>query len=135
MPTGRVLLVDDDPAVRKALRRLIHGAGYHVEAFADAAGYLKARAAQPPACLVLDIRMPVMNGFELQARIAGTSHALPIVFITGHGDEDVRAQALASGAIDVLVKPIDEAVLIAAIEKALDSTSPGAEGQTRPRMG
>jgi FixJ family two-component response regulator len=116
-----VFLVDDDPSVRKALRRLIVAAGFEVESFADAAGYLVAPPAEPPACLLLDIRMPVMNGFELQTAVAGTSRELPIVFITGHGDEDVRTQALGSGAVDVLFKPIDDAVLIAAIEKALAS--------------
>lgn len=121
MSRGMVFLVDDDPSVRKALRRLIVAAGFEVEAFADAAGYLSAPPAEPPACLVLDIRMPVMNGFELQAAVAGTGRELPIVFITGHGDEGVRTRALLSGAVDVLLKPIDEAVLIAAVEKALGS--------------
>jgi FixJ family two-component response regulator len=123
MPRGRVFLIDDDPSVRKALQRLIVAAGFDVRSFSDAAAYLAAAVPESPACLVLDIRMPGMNGFELQSAGAGTGRALPIVFITGHGDEDVRAQALGSGAVDVLFKPIDEAVLIAAIEKALVSPS------------
>jgi FixJ family two-component response regulator len=119
VPEGTVFLVDDDASVRKALQRLIRAAGYDVESFADAAEYLARPAPSPPACIVLDIRMPVMTGFELQSAIAGTSRALPVVFITGHGDEDVRAQALQAGAVDVLFKPIDEEALVAAIEKAL----------------
>ncbi len=120
MTRGTVFLVDDDASVRKALQRLIRAAGYDVESFADAAGYLASPAPSLPACIVLDIRMPTMSGFELQSAIAGTSRALPIVFITGHGDEAVRSQALEAGAVDVLFKPIDEEELVSAIEKALE---------------
>jgi len=91
-----------------------------LESFADAAGYLASPLPSPPACIVLDIRMPVMTGIELQSAIAGTERALPVVFITGHGDEDVRSQAIEAGAVDVLFKPIDEEELVSAIEKALE---------------
>jgi FixJ family two-component response regulator len=121
MTRGTVFLVDDDPSVRKALQRLIRAAGYDVESFPDAAGYLAAEPPSAPACMVLDIRMPAMSGFELQSAIAGTSRALPVVFITGHGDETVRTQALEAGAVDVLFKPIDEEELVSAIEKALET--------------
>jgi len=119
MTRGTVFLVDDDPSVRKALQRLIRAAGYDVESFADAAGYLAAAPPSSPACIVLDIRMPAMTGFELQSAIAGTSRALPVVFITGHGDDDIRARALSAGAVDVLFKPLDEGVLFEAIDRAL----------------
>jgi FixJ family two-component response regulator len=121
MTRGTVFLVDDDASVRKALHRLIRAAGYDVESFPDAAGYLASPAPSLPACIVLDIRMPTMSGFELQSAIAGTSRALPVVFITGHGDEAVRSQALEAGAVDVLFKPIDEEELVSAIEKALET--------------
>ena len=121
MTRGTVFLVDDDPSVRKALQRLIRAAGYDVESFADAAGYLAAAPPSSRACIILDIRMPAMTGFELQNTIAGTSRALPVVFITGHGDDTVRAQALEAGAVDVLFKPIDEEELVSAIEKALEA--------------
>ena len=120
MTRGTVFLVDDDASVRRALQRLIRAAGYDVESFPDAAGYLASPAPSLPACIVLDIRMPTMSGFELQSAIAGTSRALPVVFITGHGDEAVRSQALEAGAVDVLFKPIDEEELVSAIEKALE---------------
>ena len=119
MGQGTVILIDDDASVRKALQRLIRAAGYPVESFADAASYLAWPATPRPACIVLDIRMPAMTGFDLQNAIAGTTRSLPVVFITGHGDEDVRTQALQAGAVDVLFKPIDEEALVAAIEKAL----------------
>jgi FixJ family two-component response regulator len=121
VPQGTVFLVDDDASVRKALQRLIRAAGYEVESFADAAEYLARPAPSPPACIVLDIRMPAMTGFDLQSAIAGTSRALPVVFITGHGDEDVRTQGLEAGAVEVLFKPIDEEALVAAIERALSA--------------
>ena len=118
--TATVFLVDDDASVRKALKRLIHAAGYGVETFEDAAAFLEGYAApRARACLVLDIRMPGMSGLELQQALNGTGRALPIVFITGHGDEDARSQALAFGAVDVLHKPLDERVLLEAIERAL----------------
>jgi FixJ family two-component response regulator len=115
-----VCVIDDDTSVRKALRRLIRSAGHRVEVFASAAAYLEATPPLAPACLVLDMRMPGMSGLELQQRLQGTPRKFPIVFITGHGDEDVRSQAMASGAVDVLDKPLDETVLLTAIERALD---------------
>lgn len=119
MGRGKVFVIDDDRSVRKGLGRLIRGGGYEVELLADAASYLACPAPPAPACLVLDIRMSGMSGMELQSAIAGTPLALPIVFITGHGDEDVRTQAMASGAVAVLFKPLDEGTLFEAIERAL----------------
>lgn len=123
MARGKVFLVDDDASVRRALHRLIGGAGFDVESLPDAQAYLAGPAPSRPACIVLDIQMPVMTGLELQAAIFGTERDLPIVYITGHGDEDVRTEAIGSGAIDVLFKPIDEGTLIAAIETALAAAS------------
>jgi FixJ family two-component response regulator len=112
-------VVDDDASVRRALGRLIRAAGYNVEVLGGATEYLAREAPEPPACLVLDIRMPGMTGIELQRAIEGTHRALPIVFITGHGDDAIRDQTLAAGAVDVLYKPVDDHVLLAAIEQAL----------------
>ena len=114
-----VFIVDDDASVRKALGRLIRAAGYDVELFCCPSEYLAREVATPPACLLLDVRMPGMTGIELQQRIGGTPRDLPIVFITGHGDEAVREKTLAAGAVDVLYKPVDDQVLLAAIEQAL----------------
>jgi FixJ family two-component response regulator len=119
MLAGRVVVIDDDSSVRRALARLIRAAGYEVETLEDAQAYLDHRAIPPPACLVLDVRMPGMSGLELQTAIEGTPRSLPIVFITGHGEDDTRASALSAGAVDVLQKPLDEKVLFAAIERAL----------------
>lgn len=120
----RILVVDDDGPVRKALGRLFRGAGYEVELFTSAEEYLACAPAGPPACLVLDMRMPGMSGLELQRVIGGTAKSLPIVFVTGHLDEEARDQALAGGAITVLQKPLDEELLLDAIKSALGP--PGA---------
>jgi two-component system, LuxR family, response regulator FixJ len=121
-PSARkVLIVDDDASVRKSLRRLVQAAGYDVELFAEAREYL-ARESEPtlPACLVVDVRMPGMSGLELVDLIAGTTRALPVVFITGYADDDVRARAEASGAVALLDKPVADTVLLEAIERGLE---------------
>ena len=125
MAPGKVLVVDDDASVRKGLHRLIRAAGYDVETLEGAAAYLERAAVRRPACLVLDIRMPGMSGLDLLHEVAGTVRDLPIVFISGHGDEDVRAQALDAGAVEVLYKPLDETTLLAAIDQALRLSSAG----------
>src|SRR5262245_22446587 len=121
MRRGRVFVVDDDASVRRALHRLLQAAGFEVESYPDAAAYLERPVPPPPACLVLDIRMPGMTGLEFQRAIVGTHRELPVIFITGHGGEEMRAQGLGAGAVAVLFKPIDEEALIGAIEKALES--------------
>jgi two-component system, LuxR family, response regulator FixJ len=116
---SRVFIVDDDAAVRKALDRLLRGAGYTTDLCASAEEYLQREPVAPPACLLLDIRMAGMSGLDLQRTIRGTPRALPVVVITGHGNDTDREQALALGAVDVLDKPLDHVVLLAAIERAL----------------
>lgn len=120
MAPGKVLVVDDDASVRKGLHRLFRAAGYDVETLEGASAYLERVAERPPACLLLDIRMPGLSGLDLLRLVAGTPRDLPIVFISGHGDEDVRAQALDAGAVEVLYKPLDETTLLAAIDQALE---------------
>jgi len=126
MAPGKVLVVDDDASVRKSLRRLIRTAGYDVETLEGASAYLERVAEKPPACLLLDIRMPGMSGLDLLRVIAGTPRDLPIVLISGHGDEDVREQALDAGAVEVLYKPLDETTLLAAIDQALERSIAGS---------
>jgi FixJ family two-component response regulator len=114
-----VCVVDDDFSIRRALRRLLTAAGYEVEALESAAAYCERYAASRPACLVLDIRMAAMSGLELQRLLKTSGCAPPIVFITAYSEGDVRHEALASGAIDVLHKPLRRAVLLDAIHRAL----------------
>jgi len=115
----RVFVVDDDEPVRRSLGRLLHSAGFEAELLAGAEAYLGRDVPTRPACLLLDMRMPGMGGVELQHRILGTAHDVPIIFITAHGDEGLRRALLRTGAVDVLFKPLDADVLLEAIARAL----------------
>jgi FixJ family two-component response regulator len=121
-----VIVVDDDRSVRTALQRLIRAAGHEVQCLSSGTAYLEHPVAPSPACLVLDVRMPGMTGFELQAVIAGTPRALPIVFITGHGEDEVRRLAGGSESAEVLYKPPDEASLLSAIDRAIAKSRAGS---------
>jgi FixJ family two-component response regulator len=109
----RILLVDDDPSVRRALSRLLRSYGFEVTAFASAAELL---AAGPPqaACLVADVRMPEMGGVELVEHLQASGRDIPTVFITAHGTEGLRSMVLESA--PVLQKPVDGDAIVAAIE-------------------
>ncbi len=120
---ARVFVVDDDPSVRRALKRLIRAAGFSVEVFATAAEFLALERTPGRQCLVLDIRLDGMSGIELQRRLLESSRTLPIVFITGHGSGEVREAAIRAGAVDFLAKPFDEGALLDAIRRALEPSS------------
>ena len=99
-----VFIVDDDDSIRKSLERLLSLLGYKLELYASAQDYLDQYDPDQPGCLVLDIRMPGLNGLELQSHLVEKSYCLPIVFITGHGDIPMSVQAMKKGAQDYLVK-------------------------------
>jgi FixJ family two-component response regulator len=116
-----ICLIDDDAAVLKGLSRLITTWGYRVRAFASAQQFLEQPAAADDeiGCLVLDAHMPVMSGFELQIELDQAQRRLPIIFITGAGDEKRRNRALADGAVDFLEKPFNDVELREAVQTAL----------------
>jgi FixJ family two-component response regulator len=115
-----VFVVDDDDGVRRALARLIGSAGYGVRAFACASDFLAFDLAPGcPACLILDVRLPDFSGLELQQRLNRAGAALPIVFITGHGDIPMTVTAMKAGAADFLEKPVSDQDLLRAIDVAL----------------
>lgn len=116
-PDALVCVVDDDKAVRDCLERLLRSARFHVETYPSAPAYLSRATHAGPVCVILDINMPGMNGFELQQALAGRCEE--IVFLTGHGDVPMCAKGLKAGAVDFLMKPVDDEVLIAAVENAL----------------
>lgn len=116
---GRVFIVDDDASVRRSLGRLVRAAGYEVEVFPSAREFLARPPLDAPGCLVLDVRMPGLNGLELQQAVAGAGESLSTVFITGYGDVSVGVNAMKHGAVDFLTKPVDRRELLAAIERAL----------------
>jgi FixJ family two-component response regulator len=117
-----VFVVDDDASVRKSLGRLIKTAGYVAEAFASVGEFLARRPYDGPCCLLLDVRMPGLTGLDLQEALRAAGQRLSIVFITGYRDVPVSVKAMKGGAVDFLTKPVDEAVLLAAIRQAVART-------------
>ena len=119
-----ISVVDDDHSVRESLARLIRSLGLGVQVFGSAEEFLEADLSREPDCLILDIRMPGMNGLELHRRLSAAGRDLPVVFITAHGsDAEVRARALGAGAVDYLLKPLKEEEVLKAIDTALSSKS------------
>jgi FixJ family two-component response regulator len=118
--TPLVSIVDDDLSVRRALRRLVQSAGYAVATFASAREFLDSTAPALAACLVLDISMEGMSGFDLQARLAAEQPSLPIIFITALDDATTRERFRRSGVAELLRKPFDEHALFHAISRALE---------------
>jgi FixJ family two-component response regulator len=114
-----IAVVDDDDALRNSLDDLLQSVGFRVQDFASAEAFLQAQPVPETACLLLDVRLPGMNGLELQRQLGMMHWRLPIIFVTAYADDDVHAHALAAGAIAVLSKPCREADLLHAIDVAL----------------
>ena len=126
-----VFVVDDDRSVRDALRRLITSVGFAVEVFPSAQAFLRARRPDVPGCLVLDVRLPGLSGLDLQRELADSDTALPIIFLTGHGDIPMSVRAMKAGAVEFLTKPFREQDLLDAIRGAIErdrATRGGAPG-------
>ena len=113
-----VFVVDDDAAVRRSLTRLLRSAGWNAEAFASAGELLERAPVSGPGCVLLDVQMPDMNGLELQERLSAAGIALPVVFLTGKGDIPMSVHAMKHGAVNFLVKPVEEDVLFQALDEA-----------------
>jgi len=126
-----VLIVDDDPSVRKSLSRLVASAGYRVRAFASAREYLGREPSTGPSCLVLDVQMPGLTGLDLQKALADAHHRTAIVFITGHGDVVTGVEAMKAGAVDFLTKPFAGKDLLDAIQRALDRDTRALDTEAR----
>lgn len=118
-PNRTVFVVDDDPAVRDSLTLLLEEEGYTVKCFASAEDFLLDYAAAPGTCAIVDIRMPGMDGMQLQAEIAKRGAPIPLIFLTGHGNIPLSVRAVKAGAIDFLTKPVTAAVLIDSVNQAL----------------
>ena len=118
-PDTIVFVVDDDPSFRRSAERLLRMAGHDVQSFASAQEFLKSSRPDVTACLVTDLRMPGLNGLDLQQELARSGWQIPIVFITGHGDVPTSVRAMKAGAIEFLTKPFREQVFLDAIGEAL----------------
>jgi FixJ family two-component response regulator len=116
-----VAIVDDDDLMRSALEGLLKAVGLRAKAFASAEEFLELGQPKQTACLIADIRMPGMSGLELQAKLNADACRIPIVFITAHGDEKMRMQAMRAGAVEFLAKPFDDEALLDSVRAALNS--------------
>jgi FixJ family two-component response regulator len=122
-PSALVFLIDDDASVRKGVSRLLRSAGYKCEAFASATDFLAREPHGGPTCLIVDVRMPGLNGMELQEVLMQRRREEQFVFITGHGDISMCSQAMKAGAVDFLPKPFGDDQLLECVARALSRSS------------
>jgi Response regulator containing CheY-like receiver, AAA-type ATPase, and DNA-binding domains len=136
-PDSQVYVVDDDVSVREAVGSLIRSAGLSVKTFSSAQEMLASLRKEVPSCLVLDIQLPDINGFELQQELAIKDIQIPIIFLTGHGDIPMSVRAIKAGALEFLTKPFDDEYLLEAIRKAIsrDCQSGRARGGIATKYG
>jgi len=122
IPKQIVAAVDDDFRIRESIESLVESAGYTPLVFASAEDFLRSGSLAETGCLITDVRMPGMDGLELQRRVRLDNPGLPIVFISAHHDDEIRQRALDEGAIGFLYKPFDAADLLGAIQPALNKS-------------
>jgi FixJ family two-component response regulator len=115
-----VFVVDDDPSMRRSLESLLRSVGHDVRLYSSALEFRQASRPDVPSCLVLDVRLPGMSGLAFQQELAAAGIAVPIIFITGHGDVPMSVRAMKAGAAEFLIKPFDDQVLLDAIHAALE---------------
>jgi FixJ family two-component response regulator len=130
-----ISVVDDDDSVRESLQGLIRSLGLDVSTFASAEEFLSTGQFDDTDCLILDVRLPGMNGLELQRELISRDRQIPIVFITAHDDKGGRSQAVRDGAVDYLLKPFSEDALLRAIYQALDRPKRATETAPESRPG
>jgi FixJ family two-component response regulator len=118
-----ISIVDDDQSVVEAMVSLIQSVGYKAKGFRSAEDFLKSRQLLNTACLILDVLMPSIGGFELQRRLAARNYRIPIIFITSFDSDDVRIRALQAGAVEFLCKPFSRESLLQALRSALANQS------------
>ena len=122
-------IVDDDASIRRSLQELLHSAGFGSAVYETALGFLDAAPSLEDGCLLLDLRMPGIDGLELQALLNRLGFRLPIVVMTGHGDVATAVQAMKAGAVDFIEKPCDDERLLGAIKQALTISAPAARNR------
>ena len=118
--TPKVFVIDDDALVRAAIQGMLKSVGLHSETFGTAQEFLQSKRPDVPSCLVLDVRLPGVNGLDFQRQLADAGVRIPIIFITGHGDIPMTVKAMKSGAVEFLTKPFRDQDLLDAIHQALE---------------
>ena len=118
--TSIVFVIDDDAAVREAIQGLLKSVGLRSTSFGTAQEFLSSQRTEEPSCLVLDVRLPGINGLDFQGQLAEAGVSIPIIFLTGHGDIPMSVRAMKSGSIEFLTKPFRDQDLLDAINQALD---------------
>ncbi len=124
-----VFIIDDDRGIRQSIQDLVESVGLRAESFATGEEFLRRKPTHDPSCLVLDVRLPQINGLDFQRRLAETGVHIPIIFITAHGDIPMSVRALKSGAVEFLTKPFRDQDLLDAIHLALQRASAALEQQ------
>jgi FixJ family two-component response regulator len=119
LPDPIVFVIDDDPAIREAVKRLMSSVGMRVETFGSTSEFLAAKRPEAPACLVLDVRLPDVSGLEFQRELTDGNVQIPIIFITGHADVPMTVRAMKAGAVEFLTKPFRGQELLDAIQEAI----------------
>ena len=114
-----VVVIDDDPSIRRSLESLLRSVGHEVRLFSSAPEFMKADRINVPGCLLLDVRLPGISGLAFQQELTKAGIGLPIIFITGHGDVPMTVRAMKAGAVEFLTKPFDDQVLLDAVHAAL----------------
>ena len=114
-----ISIVDDEQSTREGLASLLRSAGFATEVFASAEDFLSLSDRDGAACLILDVRLPGISGFELQDQLSAANRRIPVIFISGHADEVARDRALKAGAVDFLEKPVRRDALLNAVDSAL----------------
>jgi FixJ family two-component response regulator len=118
--TATVFVIDDDALIRAAIQGMLKSVGLRAEAFATPQEFVESKRPDGPSCLVLDVRLPGVNGLDFQRQLADAGVRIPIIFITGHGDIPMTVKAMKSGAVEFLTKPFRDQDLLDAIQQALD---------------
>jgi FixJ family two-component response regulator len=118
-PDPIVFVIDDEALIRDGIRSLVKSVGLRVETFASAQDFMLAKRPDAPACLILDVRMPGLNGLDLQRKLSEANIYIPIIFITGHGDIPMSVRAMKEGALEFLTKPVRGQDLLDAVQKAV----------------
>ncbi|MDF7776255.1 response regulator [Sphingomonas sp. AOB5] len=123
-------IVDDEEAIRKSASFMLRTSGFEVETYQDGIAFLAAAAGAAPGCILLDVRMPGMDGLEVQAELNKRGVVMPVIVLTGHGDISTAVVAMKGGAVDFIEKPFEKEVLLAAIERAFDRLNENVEAAT-----